>query len=686
MKNFFDLNRASSISKAFIVFFIAALIGLFFPFTAEAATLKTSYPRLANYFLKWEVSASEAKELAKWDLLILDMEVAKNSRTQLLKIRQLNPNIIILAYITSEEIFDDVNGYDYASLRQEFASGLSDGWWMRDKNGNKISNWPYTSMFNLTDGARIDASGKRLNDYLPEFVANKIAASGLWDGVFYDNAWGDISWMNNGNLDLNNDGVNDTSAQADAAWAAGFKKMLAKTRTLTGSDFIIIGNGHVYEGYQSVMNGMMLESFPPPWENGGTWTEAMKTYLKLQTLNPAPAVSVINVTDKNQSNYQHMRYGLASALLGSGFYSFDYDITNHGQTWWYDEYSVNLGSPSSRPFNLLAGNSENITPGLWRRDFKNGVAIVNSTAKKQTYAFLKEELEKISGDQAPAINNAAKINFIQLAPNDGIILLKRNTLISNSAFTNGYFYRVYDIQGSQIQGGFFSYTSSYPGEAEVIMAAGTNTATDINLSAASGAINLYQDGSRVSQFYPYDKAYKKAINIGAHLDDGYFKKIVTGAGVGGGPQVRVFSPSGKLEGSFFAYDKNLRGGVSVALADLDGDGIDEIITGPGKGDKSGVKIFTLAGKLKNSFSAYGERFNGGINVATGDVNGDGAIEIITVPASAGGPQVRIFNANGQALYSFFAFDESYHGGARVSVSDINADGREDILVGIKNFY
>ncbi len=661
--------------------------GLFVPLKSEAVVLQTSYPRLANYFLKWEMSDTEARELAKWDLLILDMEVSKNSPAQLAKVRQLNPQVIILAYITSEEILDDVNGYDSAILRQQFAAGLSDGWWMRDQNGNKISNWPYTSMFNLTDGARPDANGKRLNDYLPQFVADKIYSTGLWDGVFYDNTWGDISWMNNGNLDLDNNGALDSRTQADAAWAAGFKKMLAKTRSLTGSEFIIIGNGRVYDGYQSIMNGMMLESFPPAWENGGTWTGAMKTYLKLPTLNPTPAVSVLNVTDKNQGNYQHLRYGLTSALMGSGFFSFDYDITNHGQTWWYDEYDVNLGPASSRPYNLLNSASDTMTPGLWRRDFKNGVAIVNSTDKKQNYAFLKEELERISGSQVPTLNNGIKVNFIQLAPSDGLILLKRNTLITNSAFTNGYFYRVYNFSGEQVRGGFFSYASAYAGEAEVIMANGSKgDATDINLSAASGQVSLYQDGKRVSSFYPYDKAYKKNINLAAHLDDGYFRKIVVGAGLGGGPQVRIFSPSGKLEGSFFAYDKKLRSGVNVAMADLNGDGQDEIITGPGKGDKSGVKIFSLKGQLINTFSPYGDKFNGGISVATGDVDGDGAIDIITVPAAAGGPQVRVFSAQGQVLKSFFAYDESYHGGARVSVSDLDGDGRLDILVGIKNFY
>jgi len=33
-----------------------------------------------------------------------------------------------------------------------------------------------------------------------------------------------------------------------------------------------------------------------------------------------------------------------------------------------------------------------------------------------------------------------------------------------------------------------------------------------------------------------------------------------------------------------------------------------------------------------------------------------------------------------------AYDASYHGGVRVSVSDVNEDGNLEILTGIKNLY
>ncbi len=667
------------------VIWLILIIGLIWPLFSRAAVLKSSYPRLANYFLKWEISDQEAKELAQWDLLILDMEVQENSRAQLQKIRQLNPRVIILAYITSQEIIEEIDEYNSASLRQRLGAQLIDSWWLRDSNGNKISNWPNTAMLNLSDGAGLNWQGQHFNDYLPEFIVNNIKASGLWDGVFYDNTWGDISWLNNGNLDLNNDGLVESKAEADLLWSLGFKKMLAKTRELAGPEFIIIGNGRSYEGYQNILNGMMLEDFPSSWENDGTWAGSMKNYFRYPAMNQSPPITVINVIDKNQNNYRHLRFGLTSALLGNGYFSFDYDITNHGQIWRYDEYDVNLGPAQTSAYNLLT-NSIEIKPSLWRRDFKQGSVIINSTSQTQTYVFLKEELEKIKGQQDPVFNNGQRINYIRLAPQEGIVLLKTATEINNSPFTNGYFFRVFNPRGEQLNNGFFAYLGGFPGENEIIMAAGSDSEQLVSLSAGSGKIELYKNSQKLSSISPFDNLFTGQLSIAAQTIDGYINQVVVGPGLGGGPQVRIFTLDGKLHGSFFAYDKKGRGGVNVALGDVDSDGQLEIITGPGKGEKPLVKIFSLRGVLKNSFFAYDQGFRGGVGVAVADVLGDEKLEIITGPQSGGGPHVRIFSDSGQVLGSFFAYDKSYHGGIKVTTGDVNEDGQSEILVGIKNFY
>ena len=118
--------------------------------------MPTVYPRLANYFLKWEISDAEARELAKWNLLILDMDVQENSRPQLAKIRALNPQIIILAYVSSQEMLNGVEYYDNGYLRQELKKNIIDGWWLKDTSGRGVSVWPNTTMLNLSDAAETD--------------------------------------------------------------------------------------------------------------------------------------------------------------------------------------------------------------------------------------------------------------------------------------------------------------------------------------------------------------------------------------------------------------------------------------------------------------------------------------------------------------------------------------------------
>jgi len=187
------------------ILYTAFLLLIIFNFTNQAQAsieVKNTFPRLANYFLKWEISDYEAESLAKWDLLILDMEVQENSPEALKKIRRLNPDVIILAYITAQEIMDDFKYYHLAHLRPKLKEGINDSWYLKDEGGNKISNWPGTYMLNLSNKSQTNQRGQRFNDYLPEFVANNIKAAGLWDGVFYDNTWGDLAWVNKTDIDL----------------------------------------------------------------------------------------------------------------------------------------------------------------------------------------------------------------------------------------------------------------------------------------------------------------------------------------------------------------------------------------------------------------------------------------------------------------------------------------------------
>jgi len=264
------------------------ILGVFLVFPAQASD---GTPKVANYYLKWEISDYETRELAKWDVLILDMEVQKNSPRQLEKIRELNPEIIILAYITSQETNADIYSSQWqrqATLRKKLVSGIEYSWWLKDTKGNRISFWHGTYMLNLSTDCPVNSAGQTWATYLADFMKQEVLSSGMWDGVFYDNIWPDVAWIR-GDIDLG-DGQMSIS-NLNRSWVAGTKSMLQYTKQISPG-IIIIGNGGISLTYQDSINGMMFENFVSPWESGGTWSGSMKTYDSLRKYNVQPQVVV----------------------------------------------------------------------------------------------------------------------------------------------------------------------------------------------------------------------------------------------------------------------------------------------------------------------------------------------------------------------------------------------------------
>ena len=54
-----------------------------------------------------------------------------------------------------------------------------------------------------------------------------------------------------------------------------------------------------------------------------------------------------------------------------------------------------------------------------------------------------------------------------------------------------------------------------------------------------------------------------------------------------------------------------------------------------------VRVFNIHEELLQEFYAYNTNYLGGVQIAGGDVDADGTDEVIVIPRSNGGPQVRI---------------------------------------------
>jgi len=292
------------------------------------------------------------------------------------------------------------------------------------------------------------------------------------------------------------------------------------------------------------------------------------------------------------------------------------------------------------------------------------------------------------------INNTVKASGKNVSGGK-INLVKTLRAINNEAVLNSYILtapqsqRKTEIRQFRNDGIFIKSFSPYDDFTGGINIAGGDVngsgMQEIISSKKSGSpeVKIFDsNGNMKKEFLAYGVNFTGGVNIySKDLDGDSIDEIITGTGYGGGPQVRIFDGEGNVESQFFAYADTFRGGVNITAGDIDGDGIAEIITGAGKGGRSHIRIFNKKGEIKSHFFAYNDNFFGGVNVAAGDLDGDGIDEIITAPFSSGGPHVIIFDSNGNIKSQFFAYEKDFHEGLNIVSGDVDSDGVNEIIVG-----
>jgi hypothetical protein len=183
--------------------------------------------------------------------------------------------------------------------------------------------------------------------------------------------------------------------------------------------------------------------------------------------------------------------------------------------------------------------------------------------------------------------------------------------------------------------------------------------------------------------------------------------IANDAGEASSPLVRlVDAESGAERASVLAFEPTFKGGVRLAMGRVTGNADPDVVVGSGSGRVNEVKVFkpltvgsttTLTQVL--SFRPFGDAYRGGIEVAVGDIDGDGIHDII-VGKSRDGGDVKVFrvtNPGGTTTVTPYAtiakpFGATYNGGSSVGVADVGefsnsafvksvGDNKVEVLVG-----
>jgi photosystem II stability/assembly factor-like uncharacterized protein len=268
--------------------------------------------------------------------------------------------------------------------------------------------------------------------------------------------------------------------------------------------------------------------------------------------------------------------------------------------------------------------------------------------------------------------------------------------------------RVFNQAGTQIAD-FLAFAPGFPGGVrvavgdvngdgtpDIIVAAGPGggpnvkviDGTKLSMVDANGEID---NAALIGQFYAYDPAFAGGLFVAFGEGQSGSPEIITGADAGGGPHVKVIDATkiselqnnseiadAALIGQFYAYSPLFGGGVRVAAADVNGDGVVDVITGAGPGGGphvlaiDGTKLDDLLptgqiapSALLLSFMAYSPDFAGGVYVAAGPVGTGPGADIITGAGAGGGPHVEVFSSQGAILQSFMAYSPLFPGGVRV---------------------
>ncbi|MCH8297732.1 MAG: hypothetical protein IH873_06670 [Chloroflexi bacterium] len=268
---------------------------------------------------------------------------------------------------------------------------------------------------NISDYSPV-VDGLTFISYLVDWVENRMMASGIWDGVFFDNLFGRINpHIPNSNdpslldYDLNLNGVRDeTPAQVSEVTRRAMVEMLNQIRASVGDLEIIAGNTGPYPNtaLAPYVNGYIFECIQGPWfsfhglpsPSEANWRRSLDDYLTMQRLVRTPQVNIIQGCGKEPGEptyFDEARPGgfsgepttkdikehrliLGTALLGDGFYEYDVVDARSAPTW-FDEFSVDPDGVAieDRRFKGYLGQAlteavELASPGkvIWQEDFE----------------------------------------------------------------------------------------------------------------------------------------------------------------------------------------------------------------------------------------------------------------------------------------------------------------------------
>ncbi len=344
--------------------------------------------------------------------------------------KAINPNFRMFVYT---DIMEDTNPPSIVAENNSQIASVP--WWA-------LTGWPGGSTVSTGGGryaVNITTHTNLLNGQnYPQWRASKDFASFLSgnpsvDGLYIDN----VNNQPSVTADFAQSGSSQSPSTDGAIWRQSYVTYFNALRASSpASQQLIIGNLATwlvdntiteYVSPSPVLNGGTMESIigqSYSVENFAGWSGMMAYYSHVMASVAAPKLVIFAQDAISTSDYQGFRYGFASCLLGDGYYYND-DAGSYNDFLTYDEYSFNLGTATTSA--LVFPGATAYQNGVWRRDFANGIALVNPKGNGMQTVTLETTYKHLSGTQAPSVNNGQSVTTVTLNDRDGVILLRTSS-------------------------------------------------------------------------------------------------------------------------------------------------------------------------------------------------------------------------------------------------------------------
>jgi hypothetical protein len=374
------------------------------------------------------------RSLAKLDLVILNYWPSWNNgrkatfNQSVEAIKRVNSSTQVYVYIVNSAQHRTNNTHKEVRDRVESSKA-----WLYPSGtaGTPVaSEWDPTNFWAINNSVYSPkgADGKTFVEWYAEWVVNNyFKPNPAIDGFFTDTVFTRPEVQG----DWNRDGVPDSKKAPDTGrwYREGYRKHFsllnaAMPRSKQLGNVALWGNSdQVLTEYQGMLHGGVMEGIVGLSWSVETWAgfdATLKWYRRTKSAMRDPNMLIFN-QHGSPTDYRAFRYGFGICLLDDAYHSFTDAKAGFTGVVWFDEYDVELGKATSAPPTAAWKQ------GVYRRDFENGIVLVNPKGNRAASIDMGSEFVRISGKQAPSINSGRNADIVTLQERDGIVLLRNKT-------------------------------------------------------------------------------------------------------------------------------------------------------------------------------------------------------------------------------------------------------------------